>query len=166
MDPYQDSEKNRAVDVSQGVTNPSQELSYDTDVVPPTINQHQIQTTSQAHEGASPTQNSPITPRHVRILPKICLAIGGIAMFCVIISFFGLSTGAFLSNQGVVMASSLLMGGVYYSMVVWGQILCVITTMSIFIARHKYHTPIKKPLAQTIIGMLMVCIPGIIVKFL
>lgn len=145
--------------------NPMPAPMQDTPATPLNDPSQQPLADSQSYSVSEQTeQNAPKPPRYVGVLTKICFVLGKITAVGTVFAAIGLVSGLFLSNQGIAMASSLLLGVIYVPIRQYGVILCIATLIAIFVAKIRNHISIKKPLITTICSLLMIYLPLIIIQ--
>ena len=111
-------------------------------------------------------QMSPQMPSYVKKMVHASLACGIIIVIGTVLVAIGLATGAFTSNQGFAMVSSLLIGVAYNAVRIIGLTLCTIVFVSALIVKRKYHNHIKNQLAMIAVSVLMIEFPYIIINIL
>ncbi len=109
--------------------------------------------------GQQNAQNTLQIPNYIKLLTRVCLALGIITIVGTIFVAIGLISGLFFSNQGTAMMSSLLIGMLYGCICQFGTIFCIITIIMIIIAKNKYHVSITKPLLTAILSMFAIWLP-------
>ena len=111
-------------------------------------------------------QMSPRMTSYVKRMIHARLACGVIIVIGTVLVAIGLATGAFTSNQGFAMVSSLLIGVAYNAVRIIGLTLCTIVFVSALIVKRKYHNHIKNQLAMIAVSVLMIEFPYIIINIL
>lgn len=92
-------------------------------------------------------------------LTTACLFLGLIVMVSSILVSIGLASGLFLSNSNV----SVSLWTMNNYLKVFGVIICIITFISILVAKKWYHIPIKKPIVKTLASVFLIYVlPSII----